>query len=198
MNFVFMSYLSRTTSAGAQGAKHRMTMIPKIFQKSRKGSKRSAPTGFLVLSVGLALGSLNLAAQSVPPLVDFQGRLANPDGTPLVTANYQLSLRVYDAATNGNLMWGPQVFDGQAAQGHGLTVPVVQGYFNVILGPTDTNGASLIAAFGGTGRYFATNSSQGPPILSRPHNPTTPFGFDRADSAEATAYEWSSDLWTQQ
>jgi hypothetical protein len=47
-------------------------------------------------------------AQTVPPLVNYQGRLANPDGSPLPTADYELRFRIYDAATNGALVWGPR------------------------------------------------------------------------------------------
>lgn len=73
-------------------------------------------------------------SQNVPALVNYQGRLANPDGSPLPTADYTLTFNIYDAATNGALVCGPQVFDGFAAQGHGPRIPVVQGYFNVMLG----------------------------------------------------------------
>jgi hypothetical protein len=45
----------------------------------------------------------------------------------LATADYQLTFNIYDAATNGALVWGPQVSDSQTAQGHGPEIPVVQG-----------------------------------------------------------------------
>ena len=80
-----------------------------------------------IYCVWLAVTTLAIA-QSVPPLVNYQGRLSNPDGSPLPTADYTLTFNLYDAATNGTLVWGPQVFDGTAAQGHGAKIPVVQGY----------------------------------------------------------------------
>lgn len=43
--------------------------------------------------------SLNLTAQSVPPLVNYQGKLSNPDGSALPTADYQLSFKVFDSAS---------------------------------------------------------------------------------------------------
>src|SRR5262245_57758505 len=81
---------------------------------------------FILLVLGQAAW-----AQTVPAMVNYQGRLSNPDGSPLATADYQLTFNVYDSATNAaGLVWGPQVFDGSAGAGHGPKIPVVQGYFN--------------------------------------------------------------------
>jgi len=133
----------------------------------------------------LFLLQLNLAAQNVPPLINYQGRLSNPDGSPLATADYQLSFKVYDAASNGNLVWGPQIFDGAAALGHGAMIPVVQGYFNVMLGPSDTNGLSLAGAFNGTNRFIEMTVSNNPPIAPRQQILTAPFAFQAAYAALA-------------
>src|ERR1051325_1288466 len=89
----------------------------------------------------------DLSAQFVPPMINYQGRVLNSNGVPLVTGDYDLKFSIYDAATNGTQIWGPQIFDGQAGAGHGAKVPVVQGWFNVLLGPMDTNGAPLVGAF---------------------------------------------------
>jgi hypothetical protein len=131
-------------------------------------------------------------AQSVPALVNYQGRLANPDGSPLPTADYTLTFKVFDAATNGALVWGPQVFDGVAAQGHGARIPVVQGYFNVMLGPVDTGGSALSDAFNGTSRYVEVTVSNRPPITPRQQILTTPFAFQAANSAKLAGYDWSA------
>src|ERR1043166_1876868 len=77
-------------------------------------------------------------AQSVPALINYQGRLSNADGSPLPTGDYQLTFSIYDSATNtstNGLIWGPQVFDGTNGLGHASKIPVAQGYFNVMLGP---------------------------------------------------------------
>ena len=62
-------------------------------------------------------------AQSVPALINYQGQLTQAGGKPLPTADYALTFSIYDAATSGNAIWGPQVFDGQAGQGHGSEDP---------------------------------------------------------------------------
>ena len=107
-------------------------------------------------------------AQTVPALVNYQGRLANPDGSPLPTADYTLTFNLFDATTNGARVWGPQMFDAAVAQGHGARVPVVQGWFNVMLGPVDTNGVSLADAFNGTSRYVEVTVSNRPPHRPAP------------------------------
>ena len=46
---------------------------------------------------GLALAT---NAQTVPALVNYQGRLPNPDGVPLATADYQFTFKSCDSATS--------------------------------------------------------------------------------------------------
>ena len=117
-------------------------------------------------------------AQSVPPLINYQGRIASPDGSPLPTADYQLIFRIYDAATNGMLKWGPQIFDGiVGTAGHGAKAPVVQGYFNVVLGPVDTNGISLAMAFAASNRFVEVTVGNRPPILPRQQIVSTPYAL---------------------
>ena len=44
--------------------------------------------------------------QSVPQALNFQGRLAKPDGTSVPDTNTQsITLRLFDAADGGNLLW---------------------------------------------------------------------------------------------
>lgn len=143
----------------------------------------------------LALGR-PLSAQNVPSLVNYQGRLANPDGSPLPTADYNLTFKIYDAATNGSLIWGPQLFDGLVGQGHGGRVPVVQGWFNVMLGPVATNGNALSEAFNGAARYVEIAVSNRPPLAPRQQILTTPFAFQAANSAKLAGYDWSALLGT--
>ncbi len=145
---------------------------------------------FATALVGAALAH-STWAQNVPQLVNYQGRVANPGGVPLPTADYDLSFSVYDAATNGVLIWGPQVFDGQAAQGHGPRIPVVQGYFNTMLGPVDTGGRALADGFNGAVRFVEVTVSTNPPILPRQQILTVPFAFKAADSAKLAGYDWS-------
>src|SRR5580704_14854772 len=93
----------------------------------------------------LFLFPFSLIAQTVPPLVNYQGQLASTNGL-LTNGTYQLTFNVWDAATNGTNIWGPQIFDGGTGTGHGAMVPVAGGNFNVMLGPYDTNNRFLANA----------------------------------------------------
>lgn len=64
-------------------------------------------------------------------------------------------------------------------------IPVVQGYFNVMLGPVDVNGVSLANAFSGTNRFMEITVSNNPPIAPRQQILTTPFAFQSAYAAVA-------------
>ncbi len=122
-------------------------------------------------------------SQSVAPLVNYQGRLANADGTPLPTSDYELRISVFDAATNGNLVWGPQLFDGAIGTGRGPRAPVVQGYFNVMLGPVDVAGRPLLDAFHGSNRFVQVTVSNRPPFLPRQQILPTPFAVQAANGS---------------
>jgi hypothetical protein len=172
-----------------------------VESRSRRATSADSWIAPLALTRNLLLALLlltplftlapRIAAQTVPPLVNYQGRLSNPDGSPLPTADYTLTFNIYDAPTNGTLIWGPQVFDGAATQGHGPRIPVVQGYFNVMLGPSDTVTRSLSDAFTGIARYVEVTVSNRPPILPRQQILTTPFAFQAANSAKLAGYDWS-------
>jgi len=138
-----------------------------------------------ILAALLSLLSFVLPAQVVPALVNYQGHLANPDGSPLATGNYELTFKVYTVASGLLPVWGPQIFDGATGTGHGALIPVVQGNFNVILGPTDINGNSLAAAFNGTNRFIEVTVSNHAPIAPRQQILAAPFAFLAANAGAA-------------
>jgi len=74
---------------------------------------------------------------SVPQLINYQGYITNAEGKG-ITGTYKIKFRLYDSITKGNILWGPQTFN---------SVPVVQGQFNVILGPLDEAERSIDYAF---------------------------------------------------
>ncbi len=134
-----------------------------------------------VMIVGGWLVAVGALAQLVPPLINYQGRLANPDGSPFPTADYELRVAIYDAATNGSSVWGPQMFDGAPGTGHGPRLPVVQGFFNVMLGPVDTHGRSILDAFGASSRFVEVTVSNRLPILPRQQILPAPFAIQAAN-----------------
>jgi hypothetical protein len=75
------------------------------------------------------LGTANVPGPSANT-VNYQGRLADDAGTPL-DGSYGMNFALYDAATDGNLVWGPE---SHAA------VPVSDGLFSVGLGSQTSGG----------------------------------------------------------
>ena len=120
----------------------------------------------LVCAVMLVLTACGLVcAQSVPPLVNYQGLLTDANGQGL-QGTTNLEFNIYDAAAGGSNVWGPQIFS---------SVPVINGQFNVILGTTDTGGRSIANAFGESQRFLGIKVDDGPEIAPRQQILSTPY-----------------------
>lgn len=102
---------------------------------------------YLSCIVGGLLRAGTLGAQVVPALMNYQGRVSELSGAVNPTGEFSLSVRFWDAEKVGNLIWGPQVFDGVLDEGHGAKVRFEQGFFQFVIGPTDTEGRPLNSAF---------------------------------------------------
>lgn len=74
--------------------------------------------------------------------VNYQGRLADNGGAPL-NGSYAMRFSLYDAATDGALIWGPEIHDA---------VPVSDGLFSAGLG-SQTSGGIPTSAWNGD-RYL--------------------------------------------
>lgn len=77
------------------------------------------------------------SALASPPYVNYQGTINDATGTPVNNQSQSLEFNIYDAATGGTKVWGP----------FSLTAPVLNGRFNVILGPADTASRPLDRVF---------------------------------------------------
>lgn len=88
---------------------------------------------------------------AVPYIINFQGKMTNrADGTNVTDGNYGMQFKIYDAATNGNLLW-TETWDATSTQ-----VTVTNGVFNVKLGTL----ASLATVdFTGGTLYLSVNFS---------------------------------------
>ena len=126
---------------------------------------------------------LNCPAQPVPSLMNFQGQVLSADGSPLATGDYQLTFQIFDAVEGGTLIWGPQILDGAGGVGHGPKIPVVQGYFNVMLGPVDTAARPLTDAFLGATRFLEIKVSTSDPIRPRQQILSAPYALNAANAA---------------
>ena len=98
------------------------------------------PNGGTLLLVALLIATTNVWAKPLlntpgapgpsATTVNYQGRLADSGGTPL-NNNYGMTFALWDAPTEGNLVWGPE---SHAA------VPVSDGLFSVGLGSQTSGG----------------------------------------------------------
>jgi microcystin-dependent protein len=141
----------------------------------------------ILFAIGLLLPVARVAAQSVPGFMNFQGQLMSANGSPLATGDYELTFRVFDASEGGTLIWGPQVMDGAGSVGHGPKIPVVQGYFNVILGPQDTASRPLSGAFQGATRFLEIKVGTNNPIAPRQQILSAPYALNAASAASAAS-----------
>lgn len=78
------------------------------------------------IAVCLCLTSV-LHAQNVERLISYQGLLTQPSGMPVADGSYSIVLRLYDAASSGNLIYEEQ-----------QQVTVQKGLFNLLIGSQTT------------------------------------------------------------
>src|SRR5262249_42440932 len=107
--------------------------------------------------IGLTLaliGAAGLPAQSVPQVINYQGQLLDSTRTPLANGDYVIEVRLFGFESGGSALWGPQVFNGQSGTGFAQKVAVVQGRFNMVVGPQDTNGQNLSGVFAANANVF--------------------------------------------
>lgn len=124
----------------------------------------------LTVVLGLLVAHAGFA-QSVPPLLNYQGQLTDAGGQPLPTGSYDLTFSIYAApcgtAPCGDVpVWGPQT----------IAAAVVDGVFNVVLS-NDGDGDPVSAAFGAANRYVEVAVDGGAPILPRQQVLSAPFAF---------------------
>ena len=111
------------------------------------------PTQVALVAAWLAGALLDLQAQSVPPGMNYQGRLTDATGQPAAQGVYNVAFRIWDkpsSATDQKLIW---------AREYPVTV-IGGGTFNVILGAAGGQEivggqtSDLTAAFGGSERFL--------------------------------------------
>lgn len=164
-------------------------------------------TTFLQLRLQLALvfGALALWAPPVQAQqMNYQGRLTDASGAALVDGQYPLTFNLYDAATDGTNTWGPFLADGGTGNGHVAKADLVNGRFNIILGPNDTAGRSLVSGFGGGTRYLEIQVGTSPPISPRQQVLAAPEALHAlraetaasADSAASAVHALTADTAT--
>jgi hypothetical protein len=137
-------------------------------------------------TLSIILSCLSAPAQAVPQLINYQGQLLDGSGTPLTNGDYVIEVRLFALETGGAPIWGPQVFNGQTGTGFVPKVAVVQGRFNLLLGPQDTAAQSLASAFASNPTvYLELKVGTGNPISPRQQILSAPFALSAANAANA-------------
>ena len=103
-----------------------------------------------------------------PNTINYQGYLTSASGDPL-DGLYDLVFRLYDAATQGNQVWGPELH---------LDVPVQDGLFQVTLGRT----VILYPAYFDEALFLAVEVD-GTPVLPRQPLRSVPYAFSLVPGA---------------
>jgi hypothetical protein len=96
----------------------------------------------------LLLITLNLYGQSISQTINFQGVLKDASGNVVPDGNYDLTFSIYDAASNGNLLWSETqtlnvtggVFSAQLGSVNPIDLPFDVSYW---LGVTVGSGSEL-------------------------------------------------------
>lgn len=74
------------------------------------------------------------AIAAVPPIISYQGKLMQPNGTPVPDGTYSIRFAIYDAPTEGNMLWSEP----------NPSVQVKGGLFAVLLGSLNNLGANIL------------------------------------------------------
>jgi hypothetical protein len=118
--------------------------------------------------LAMAVTIARAQTQSTPQMINYQCKLTDINGVPAATGNYTLVFNIYQDKSGGSPIWGPLIFDGATTTGHGPRIPVVNGFFNVFLGPVDTSNRPIAMAFTQPTRYLGikvTTATLVPPTL---------------------------------
>src|SRR5262249_9722214 len=115
---------------------NKQTMSMQLVTQSRPVA-RLLTVALLVLALTPLCAFAQVAP--VPPLLNFQGWLANPNGTPVADGNYSIRFSLWTAATAGSERWS-QILS---------SVAVKNGTFVVLLnvGSGFENGATATTLF---------------------------------------------------
>lgn len=101
--------------------------------------------------MGACVALLLLAATSVvqaqvtlaPDAINYSGTLLDPSGAPLPDGQYVIAIFLMEVETGPSPVtgsfgvWGPLILDGTVGIGYGPPLDLVNGRFNVTLGPAD-------------------------------------------------------------
>jgi hypothetical protein len=123
---------------------HSSTEVPARPGRLSRLVKWLLPNGGTLILIALLIATQsvwarNLQSPAAPgpsaTTVNYQGRLADSGGTP-INGSRAMTFAIYDAASGGNLIWGPETH---------AAIPVSNGLFSVGLGSQTSGGIPTTA-----------------------------------------------------
>jgi len=124
---------------------------------------------FLIILLSLTLAAL----AQVPQLINYQGKLLKPDGTPVADGPYAMTFAIYAQPTGGVALWSePQT-----------AVQVKKGLFSVLLGSVNNLPANIFAS---PDRFFGVTVGTDPEMTPRQQITTAAYAFKAAVADKAT------------
>ena len=105
------------------------------------------------LALLLTVGTNAQTITAAPTTMNFQGRLAKQDGTPITDGVHTVTFRIYDAQTGGNVKWAEQIG----------TLLTRNGVFSAILGKVFPFNDTVLN--GGT--WLEIQIESDPPLIPR-------------------------------
>ena len=141
---------------------------------------------YIISILSLVGGSLFVSPLHAQEM-NYQGRLTDDQGDPLADGQYELTFSLHDAASGGgNQVWGPYIADGSNGDGHGPLAEVINGRFNVVIGPLDTSSVPLADSFSGGDRYLELKVEANAPIAPRQRMLHAPMAMNAVNADRTT------------
>ena len=118
---------------------HSSTEVPVQPSRASRLIRWLLPNGGTLILIALLIATQSVWARGLQSptapgpsatTVNYQGRLADSGGTP-INGSRAMTFAIYDAATSGNLIWGPETH---------AAIPVSSGLFSVGLGSQTSGG----------------------------------------------------------
>jgi hypothetical protein len=141
------------------------------------------PFFFFVLGV-ILVDSAFACTPEIPKMINYQGMLTNPDGTPVPDDNYKLTFKIFDDPLAGTEHW---------SEVHN-SVPVEDGLFSVVLGSL----TSIDINFCGFETWLEIKVEDDPPLSPRIKFTSVPYAFraKRSDTCDVALASSGEGGWT--
>lgn len=127
----------------------------------------------VVILFYLAIATCGAAVASVPPIINYQGKLLQPSGAPVPDSTYQMQFAIYDVPTGGTALWSET----------NPSVQVKGGLFAVLLGSINNLPANV---FDNQNRWFGVKVGSDLEMTPRQQVASVAFAV-KANSADVAA-----------